>query len=403
MPRPSACSCGGRRWRSAASIVVPLPRPRPLCGHVGEPTRRGAPRRKREAARERRPGRPRHSRTSLEPAAPMRAVSLRLRPGMFPLARARRRKVRKRSHDPALRGSAHRSTAAMASRSDGRQRYVSTPGQAPQQRQPARLVLGDLARLGLQLGEDDAWWTDHGEVRPAALRPLRQHRVVGVPAVQLGEVQDLALEVLLGEAHRLGWVEMPAEDAVVRVGAGAALVMRPPAPPSQPLPLPRGVPARQRQAGPQRGPVVVVDLDVDDADTGVGDVEDDVALDDVLGSGLGRMCTPHWRQYTNALRKAAVARKVETARRRNRSQRWWRSGRGSRAGRASTAPRRRGAGQAEPEEEPTPRSYHLATRQAPGASPGPASVRSGQGRHRSSQRRPRWPCGVPRANVTSAS
>jgi hypothetical protein len=27
--------------------------------------------------------------------------------------------------------------------------------------------------------------------------------------------------------------------------------------------------------------------------------------------GLGRMCTPHWRQYTNALRKAALARKAE--------------------------------------------------------------------------------------------
>jgi hypothetical protein len=26
--------------------------------------------------------------------------------------------------------------------------------------------------------------------------------------------------------------------------------------------------------------------------------------------GLGRMCKPHWRQYTNALRKAAVARKT---------------------------------------------------------------------------------------------
>ena len=26
--------------------------------------------------------------------------------------------------------------------------------------------------------------------------------------------------------------------------------------------------------------------------------------------GLGRMCKPHWRQYTNALRKAAVARKA---------------------------------------------------------------------------------------------
>ena len=28
--------------------------------------------------------------------------------------------------------------------------------------------------------------------------------------------------------------------------------------------------------------------------------------------GLGRMCHTHWRQYTNALRKAAVARKAET-------------------------------------------------------------------------------------------
>ena len=29
--------------------------------------------------------------------------------------------------------------------------------------------------------------------------------------------------------------------------------------------------------------------------------------------GLGRMCKPHWRDYTNALRKAAVARMAETA------------------------------------------------------------------------------------------
>jgi len=26
--------------------------------------------------------------------------------------------------------------------------------------------------------------------------------------------------------------------------------------------------------------------------------------------GLGRMCKPHWNQYTNALRKAALARKA---------------------------------------------------------------------------------------------
>ena len=29
--------------------------------------------------------------------------------------------------------------------------------------------------------------------------------------------------------------------------------------------------------------------------------------------GLGRMCKPHWRHYTNALRKAAVARKATEA------------------------------------------------------------------------------------------
>ena len=29
--------------------------------------------------------------------------------------------------------------------------------------------------------------------------------------------------------------------------------------------------------------------------------------------GLGRMCKPHWRQYTNALRKAALARKAAEA------------------------------------------------------------------------------------------
>ncbi len=29
--------------------------------------------------------------------------------------------------------------------------------------------------------------------------------------------------------------------------------------------------------------------------------------------GLGRMCKPHWRQYTNALRKAVVERKAAEA------------------------------------------------------------------------------------------
>ena len=29
--------------------------------------------------------------------------------------------------------------------------------------------------------------------------------------------------------------------------------------------------------------------------------------------GLGRLCKPHWNQYTNALRKAALARKAAEA------------------------------------------------------------------------------------------
>jgi len=29
--------------------------------------------------------------------------------------------------------------------------------------------------------------------------------------------------------------------------------------------------------------------------------------------GLGRMCKPHWNAYTNALRKASLARKAEQA------------------------------------------------------------------------------------------
>ena len=93
--------------------------------------------------------------------------------------------------------------------------------------------------------------------------------------------------------------------------------------------------------------------------------------------GLGRMCKPHWRQYTNALRKAAVARKP---RRPPRSSRPWSPSwtlepapevtvsprhRRPRTRRATTRPSRR----------PTPRSAPSATRRAPGASPGPSSVR----------------------------
>ena len=39
--------------------------------------------------------------------------------------------------------------------------------------------------------------------------------------------------------------------------------------------------------------------------------EDEFPTQPSAKDGLGRMCHTHWRQYTNALRKAAVARKAE--------------------------------------------------------------------------------------------
>ncbi len=68
----------------------------------------------------------------------------------------------------------HRSTSATRSRSDGRHRKTSIPGHARSSAEPALLVLGDLARLRLQLGEDEPGWADERQVRPAALRPLRR-------------------------------------------------------------------------------------------------------------------------------------------------------------------------------------------------------------------------------------
>jgi hypothetical protein len=48
------------------------------------------------------------------------------------------------------------------------------------------------------------------------------------------------------------------------------------------------------------------DIEAHDADP------DDFPVQPSQKDGLGRMCKPHWRAYTNALRKAAVARKAET-------------------------------------------------------------------------------------------
>ena len=43
-------------------------------------------------------------------------------------------------------------------------------------------------------------------------------------------------------------------------------------------------------------------IEAHDADAG------DFPVQPSQKDGLGRMCKPHWREYTNALRKAAVAR-----------------------------------------------------------------------------------------------
>ena len=40
---------------------------------------------------------------------------------------------------------------------------------------------------------------------------------------------------------------------------------------------------------------------------------DDFPVQPSQKDGLGRMCKLHWREYTNGLRKAAVARKAEAA------------------------------------------------------------------------------------------
>ena len=122
--------------------------------------------------------------------------------------------------------------------------------------------------------------------------------------------------------------------------------------------------------------------------------------------GLGRMCKPHWREYTNALRKAAVARNAEAAEAPVpepepeviEAPQEAPRGRG-----ASTAPRAtREAPRPSRRKRSRPRSDQLATRRAPGASPGPASVRSGQDATRGSAapsaalwRPRRGPCVLP--------
>jgi hypothetical protein len=94
--------------------------------------------------------------------------------------------------------------------------------------------------------------------------------------------------------------------------------------------------------------------------------------------GLGRMCKPHWRQYTNGLRKAALARKAGRGRggRRGSADRAG-AGRGARADPDAGPARAQGgcAGGGLPGRrriEPPPPVDH----RAPGATPGPFHVRS---------------------------
>ena len=93
---------------------------------------------------------------------------------------------------------------------------------------------------------------------------------------------------------------------------------------------------------------------------------DDFPVQPSQKDGLGRMCKPHWRQYTNALRKAAVARKAETPEPEvveTPDEAHEPEAPAPRKTRRAPRPSRRS----------TPRSSHTATRRAPGASPGPAS------------------------------
>ncbi len=101
------------------------------------------------------------------------------------------------------------------------------------------------------------------------------------------------------------------------------------------------------------------------------------------------MCKPHWRAYTNALRKAALARKAETPEPEPEVV-----GPDETPEPEAPAPRKtRRPGQAEPGRS-TPRSYPHRHTTGPGRESGACLRPVGSGHHRSGQRRPRWPCGV---------
>ena len=86
----------------------------------------------------------------------------------------------------------------IASTSDGRQiRLDARIGS--EQGERGVLVDRRLSVLPLELGYDEPRRTNESAVRPTALAPLAEHRVVGVPVVDAGEVRDLALEVALAD------------------------------------------------------------------------------------------------------------------------------------------------------------------------------------------------------------
>ena len=136
-------------------------------------------------------------------------------------------------------------------------------------------------------------------------------------------------------------------------------------------------------------------IEAHDADAG------DFPVQPSQKDGLGRMCKPHWRQYTNALCKAAVARKAEAE---------------PEAPAPAFEPEVIEApGEVTPEPEtPAPPDKPRRTKAEPtvadavqlppGHTTGPgresgACVYSiGPGRHGSGQRRPRWPV-APTGNV----
>ena len=127
-------------------------------------------------------------------------------------------------------------------------------------------------------------------------------------------------------------------------------------------------------------------IEAHDADAG------DFPVQPSQKDGLGRMCKTHWREYTDALRKAALARKAEADAPASKPEPEVAS-----APEPVDQPKRQhrgkpGAPRPNRRRGPTPRSYHLATT-GPGHEFGACLHAVEPGRHQSGARCSLWPCG----------